>query len=147
MDISLNSVDDATLEYMVNVAQYEKYLRKNNILYDTGFKRDLKLYKKRIISITKRGIKDDISDVALVNTFNTYMKACISFLKLEDKNKNQHTISTDNAPVAPDAPDAPDALHVVKLTDEYAEEMKHINTMHEVKKLTLDININKQKSK
>ena len=50
MDISLNSVDDATLEYMVNVAQYEKYLRKNNIDYDTGFKRDLKFYRKRIIS-------------------------------------------------------------------------------------------------
>ena len=87
MDISLNSVDDATLEYMVNVAQYEKYLRKNNIDYDTGFKRDLKFYRKRIISITKDLFKNELKDVALNGAFNMYMKACISHLKFEDQSE------------------------------------------------------------
>ena len=87
MDISLNSVDDATLEYMVNVAQYEKYLRKNNIDYNTVFKRDLKFYRKRIISITKDLFKDEMKDldVTLNGAFNMYMKACISHLKFEDQ--------------------------------------------------------------
>ena len=87
MDISLNSVDDATLEYMVNVAQYEKYLRKNNIDYDTGFKRDLKFYRKRIISITKDLFKNELKDVTLNGAFNMYMKACISQLKFEDQSE------------------------------------------------------------
>jgi hypothetical protein len=87
MDISLNSVDDATLEYMVNVAQYEKYLRKNNIDYNTGFKRDLKFYRKRIISITKDLFKNEMKDVdvTLNGAFNMYMKACITHLKFEDQ--------------------------------------------------------------
>lgn len=87
MNISLNSVDDATIEYMVNVAQYEKYLRKNNIDYDTGFKRDLKFYRKRIISITKDLFKNEMKDVdvTLNGAFNMYMKACISYLKFEDQ--------------------------------------------------------------
>ena len=84
MDISLNSVDDATLEYMVNVTQYEKYLRKNNIDYNTGFKRDLKFYRKRIILITKDLFKNELKDVTLNGAFNMYMKACISHLKFED---------------------------------------------------------------
>ena len=84
MDISLNSVDDATIEYMVNITQYEKYLRKNNIDYNTGFKRDLKFYRKRIISITKDLFKNELKDVTLNGAFNMYMKACISHLKFED---------------------------------------------------------------
>ena len=87
IDVSLNSVDDATLEYMVNVAQYEKYLRKNNIDYDTGFKRDLKFYRKRIISITKDLFKDELKNVTLNGAFNMYMKACISHLKFEDQSE------------------------------------------------------------
>jgi hypothetical protein len=89
MDISLNSVDDATLEYMVNVTQYEKYLRKNNIDYNTGFKRDLKFYRKRIISITKDLFKNEMKDidVTLNGVFNMYMKACISHLKFEDQSE------------------------------------------------------------
>ena len=87
IDVSLNSVDDVTLEYMVNVAQYEKYLRKNNIDYDTGFKRDLKFYRKRIISITKDLFKDELKDVTLNGAFNMYMKACISHLKFEDQSE------------------------------------------------------------
>ena len=87
MDISFNSVDDATLEYMVNVTQYEKYLRKNKIEYDTGFKRDLKFYRKRIISITKDLFKNELKDVTLNGAFNMYMKACISHLKFEDQSE------------------------------------------------------------
>ena len=87
IDVSLNSVDDVTLEYMVNVAQYEKYLRRNNIDYDTGFKRDLKFYRKRIISITKDLFKNELKDVTLNGAFNMYMKACISHLKFEDQSE------------------------------------------------------------
>jgi hypothetical protein len=74
---------------MVNVTQYEKYLRKNNIDYDTGFKRDLKFYRKRIISITKDLFKNEMKDVdvTLNGVFNMYMKACISHLKFEDQSE------------------------------------------------------------
>ena len=32
--VGLTTVDDVTLAFMVNTAQYEKYLKKNNLAYD-----------------------------------------------------------------------------------------------------------------
>ena len=150
MDISLNSVDDATLEYMVNVTQYEKYLRKNNIDYDTGFKRDLKFYRKRIISITKDLFKNELKDVTLNGAFNMYMKACISHLKFEDQSETiqkcyvcmglvtdeptaeQHCICNNNL----------DALNAFELNK--ANELCF--KPKEVKKLTLDTYVIKKSS-
>jgi hypothetical protein len=95
--IKLNSIDDVTLEFMVNTAQYEKYLRKNHIDFDSGFKRDLRFYRKRIISLTKDLFKSENGiqncnenqniDVTMVGAFNMYMRACISYLKFSDQSE------------------------------------------------------------
>ena len=90
----LNIMDDVTLAYMVNTLQYEKYLKKNNIEYDSGFKRDIRFYRKRIISLTKDLFKNQVendksqhSDVTMVGAFNMYMRACISYLKFSDQSE------------------------------------------------------------
>ena len=90
----LNTIDDVTLAYMVNTLQYEKYLKKNNIEYDSGFKRDIRFYRKRIISLTKDLFKNQVendksqhSDVTMVGAFNMYMRACISYLKFSDQSE------------------------------------------------------------
>lgn len=91
---SLNMLDDVTLAYMVNTLQYEKYLKKNNIEYDSGFKRDIRFYRKRIISLTKDLFKNQVendksehSDVTMVGAFNMYMRSCISYLKFSDQSE------------------------------------------------------------
>ena len=144
MDISLNSVDDATLEYMVNVAQYEKYLRKNNIDYDTGFKRDLRFYRKRIISITKDLFKDELKDVTLNGAFNMYMKACISHLKFEDQSETIQKcyVCMGIATVAQQHCICSNALNTFELNK--ANELCF--KPKEVKKLTLDTYVIKKSS-
>ena len=85
----LNMLDDMTLAYMVNTSQYEKYLKKNHIDYDSAFKRDIRFYRKRIVSLTKDLFKEqfenDKNQNVLVGAFNIYMRACISYLKFSDQ--------------------------------------------------------------
>ena len=90
----LNMLDDMTLAYMVNTTQYEKYLKKNHIDYDSAFKRDIRFYRKRIISLTKDLFKNQNEmdqnqnlDVTMVGAFNMYMRACISYLKFSDQSE------------------------------------------------------------
>jgi len=93
--IKLNTIDDVTLAFMVNTAQYEKYLKKNHIDFDSGFKRELRFYRKRIISLTKDLFKSENGvstenqniDVTMVGAFNMYMRACISYLKFSDQSE------------------------------------------------------------
>lgn len=95
--IKLSIIDDVTLEFMVNTAQYEKYLRKNHIDFNSGFKRDLRFYRKRIILLTKdlfksengnqNGTENQNIDVTMVGAFNMYMRACISYLKFSDQSE------------------------------------------------------------
>jgi hypothetical protein len=91
---SLNTIDDVTLAYMVNTSQYEKYLKKNHMDYDSVFKRDIRFYRKRIISLTKdlfknqnETDKNQNSDATMVGAFNMYMRACISYLKFSDQSE------------------------------------------------------------
>ena len=144
IDISLNSVDDATIEFMVNVAQYEKYLRRNNIDYDTGFKRDLRFYRKRIISITKDLFKDELKDVTLNGAFNMYMKACISHLKFEDQSETIQKcyVCMGIATVAQQHCICSNALNIFELNK--ANELCF--KPKEVKKLTLDTYVIKKSS-
>ena len=46
----LNMLDDMTLAYMVNTTQYEKYLKKNHIDYDSALKRDIRFYRNCLIN-------------------------------------------------------------------------------------------------
>jgi len=152
MNISLNSIDDATLEYMVNVAQYEKYLRKNNLDYDTGFKKDLKFYRKRIISITKDLFKNEIKDVALNGAFNMYMKACISHLKFEDQSETIQKCYVCMGIVAGSGGGGAAEQEQDKpcICNSKAFELNKVNELcfkpKEVKKLTLDTYIIKKSS-
>ena len=152
MDISLNSVDDATLEYMVNIAQYEKYLRKNNIDYDTGFKRDLKFYRKRIILITKDLFKNELKDddVALNGAFKMYMKACISYLKFEDQSETIQKCYVCMGIVTGEQTAQQQCICNNKLDALNAFELNKANELcfkpKEVKKLTLDTYVVKKSS-
>jgi len=87
----LNMLDDMTLAYMVNTTQYEKYLKKNHIDYDSAFKRDIRFYRKRIVSLTKdlfkEQIENDKNQNVLMGAFNIYMRACISYLKFSDQSE------------------------------------------------------------
>ena len=87
----LNTVDDVTLAYMVNTSQYEKYLKKNHLDYDSVFKKDIRFYRKRIISLTKdlfkEQIENDKNQNFLAGAFNMYMRACISYLKFSDQSE------------------------------------------------------------
>jgi len=85
LDISFNSVNYVTLEYMVNSDHYEKYLKKNKLDHDNVLKKEKKFYKKRIISITKELLHNEIKDETLINSFNTFAKACIMYFKFKDK--------------------------------------------------------------
>lgn len=92
--LGLTTVDDVTLAFMVNTAQYEKYLKKNKLDYDSGLKRDIRFYRKRIISLTKDLFKNQNEtnqnqnlDVTMVGAFNMYMRACISYLKFSDQSE------------------------------------------------------------
>lgn len=90
----LTTIDHVTLAYMVNTSQYEKYLKKNHMDYDSVFKRDIRFYRKRIISLTKELFKNQNetdqnqnSDATIVGAFNMYMRACISYLKFSDQSE------------------------------------------------------------
>lgn len=102
----LNMIDDVTLTYMVNTSQYEKYLKKNNVDFDSVFKRDIRFYRKRIILLTKDLFKDQFDNKnqsVLSGAFNMYMRACISYLKFLDQSETiqkcyvcQSTTTTNN---------------------------------------------------
>jgi hypothetical protein len=92
--VGLTTVDDVTLSFMVNTAQYEKYLKKNNLAYDSLLKRDIRFYRKRIISLTKDLFKNQVEndksqniDATMMGAFNMYMRACISYLKFSDQSE------------------------------------------------------------
>lgn len=91
---SLNMIDDVTLAFMVNTVQYEKYLKKNHIDYDSRFNKDIRFYRKRIISLTKDLFKNQVEndkgeniDTTMMGAFNMYMRACISYLKFSDQSE------------------------------------------------------------
>ena len=92
-DISFNSIDYLTLEIMANSDSYNKYLKKNNMDQDSILKKDKRFYRKRIISMTKDILFNNVSntdvttvkfDDAILNAFNIYARACISYFKFKD---------------------------------------------------------------
>ena len=95
---SINSINYLTLEIMANTESYNKYLKKNNLDYDSALKKEKRFYRKRIISMTKdilfnNNAGSDINinssnpsklDDVILNAFNTYAKVCISYFKFKD---------------------------------------------------------------
>ena len=52
---------------------------------DKQFLSDKKFYKKRVIDLTKKLFRNDVDDLQLYSTFDSYTKSCINYLKFLDK--------------------------------------------------------------
>jgi hypothetical protein len=85
MDISMNEIDNITLNCFANKQQYEHVMKKNDFHKDKQFLLDKKFYKKRVIDLTKKLFRNDVDDLQLYNTFDSYTKSCINYLKFLDK--------------------------------------------------------------
>ena len=83
MDVSLNNVDNVTLEYLMNPAQYDKYLIGKDTSQD-DFNRDTKFYRRRILALTRDLFKGKIEDNAMNSCFHNYIRSCIDYLKFVD---------------------------------------------------------------
>lgn len=144
----LNMIDDVTLAYMVNTSQYEKYLKKNHIDYDSIFKRDIRFYRKRIISLTKDLFKyqtenDKNLDTTIMSAFNMYMRACISYLKFSDQSETIQKCYVCNT--YGDNDDNQDSIKNQKCICKNKDNVFELNKANElcfkpkeVKKITLD---------
>jgi hypothetical protein len=101
MDISMNYLDNITLEYFTNKSQYETIFKKTEPTIQKKFSSDKRFYKKRLIDLTKKLLKDEINNMQLVNIFNEYIKNCINYLEFLDKSdvmqdKYDKTVNNNN---------------------------------------------------
>ena len=83
--LSLSAIDEATLEYMVNEYQYEKYLKKYNIEHNSTFQSDVKFYRRRILTQIKNILKGNGTGAQTDIAFNVFLKLCISNFKFIDE--------------------------------------------------------------
>ena len=85
MDVSMNEIDNLTLEFFMNKSQYQGLIKKHDLFNDKKFISEKKFYKKRIIDLTKKLFRNEVEDIQLKNVFNGYVKSCCNYLKFEDK--------------------------------------------------------------
>ena len=81
----MNEIDNITLNCFANKQQYEHVMKKNDFHNDKQFLSDKKFYKKRVIDLTKKLFRNDVDDLQLYNTFDSYTKSCINYLKFFKK--------------------------------------------------------------
>ena len=81
----MNEIDNITLNCFANKQQYEHVMKKNDSYNDKQFLSDKKFYKKRVIDLTKKLFRNDVDDLQLYSTFDSYTKSCINYLKFLDK--------------------------------------------------------------
>ena len=85
MDISMNEIDNITLNYFANKSQYISILKKTEENNDKKFINDKRFYKKRVLDLTKRLFREEEPNTQLIGFFNTYVKSCVNYLKFLDK--------------------------------------------------------------
>ena len=85
MDVSMNELDNITLNCFANKIQYDSIMKKNDHCNDNNLINDKKFYKKRILDLTKKLFRNEVEDTQLANCFNSYIKSCIIYLKFLDK--------------------------------------------------------------
>jgi hypothetical protein len=85
MDCSFNTINNTTLEYLMNPSQYDKFLKKSKVVDNAVHQREMKFYRKRIISLTRNLFKNELEDRDMLNSFNCYVSSCIDYLKFIDK--------------------------------------------------------------
>ena len=87
MNLNLDAVDHVTLDLMVNQPQYERYLRAKEADLNGKFEKAKRFYKKRIMEMTRDLLKGDtLTDIFVLQSFEAYAKACITYFRNKDKN-------------------------------------------------------------
>jgi hypothetical protein len=87
MNLNLDQVDHVTLDLMVNQPQYERYLRAKEADLAGKYEKAKRFYKKRIIEMTRDLLKGEtVNDIFVVQAFEAYAKACITYFRNKDKN-------------------------------------------------------------
>lgn len=87
MNLNLDQVDHVTLDLMVNQPQYERYLRAKEADLNGKYEKAKRFYKKRIIEMTRDLLKGDtVNDIFVIQAFEAYAKACITYFRNKDKN-------------------------------------------------------------
>jgi hypothetical protein len=87
MNLNLDAVDHVTLDLMVNQPQYERYLRAKEADLTGKYEKAKRFYKKRIMEVTRDLLKGDtVNDIFVLQSFDAYAKACITYFRNKDKN-------------------------------------------------------------
>ena len=87
MNLNLDQVDHVTLDLMVNQPQYERYLRNKEADLSGKYEKAKRFYKKRIMEMTRDLLKGDtVNDIFVLQAFEAYAKACITYFRNKDKN-------------------------------------------------------------
>lgn len=89
MNLNLDAVDHVTLDLMVNQPQYERYLRAKETDLTGKYEKAKRFYKKRISEMTRdllKGEPETVNDIFVLQSFDAYAKACITYFRNKDKN-------------------------------------------------------------
>lgn len=89
MNLNLDAVDHVTLDLMVNQPQYERYLRAKEADLTGKYEKAKRFYKKRIMEMTRdllKGEPETVNDIFVLQSFDAYAKACITYFRNKDKN-------------------------------------------------------------
>lgn len=89
MNLNLDAVDHVTLDLMVNQPQYERYLRAKEADLNGKYEKAKRFYKKRIMEMTRdllKGETETVNDIFVLQSFDAYAKACITYFRNKDKN-------------------------------------------------------------
>jgi hypothetical protein len=89
MNLNLDAVDHVTLDLMVNQPQYERYLRAKEADLNGKYEKAKRFYKKRIMEMTRdllKGEPETVNDIFVLQSFDAYAKACITYFRNKDKN-------------------------------------------------------------
>lgn len=86
---TMSACDKLTMDTMINVAAYSKYISKRDADVETRSdhkKSERRFYKKRILALTKELIKNPahVNDTSLINASTAYINACIMHFKFID---------------------------------------------------------------
>ena len=79
------TINNITLEYLMNPMHYEKYMHDKLGDINAEFSKDRKFYRKRILLLTKEMLHGRYESIYLKPGFNAYIKQLIMYFKEIDK--------------------------------------------------------------
>ena len=133
--MSDNLINEITLDCLMNKEQYQKYISRKNTKKENI--KDVKFYRKRIYYLTKELLLSKEHESPLLpevkNAFDNYIKTCINYFKIIDRNDI----------IQEDFKDILDGgIDVINEIDEIDE----INEIEEIEEVNKNIIINTPKS-